>query len=299
MEFRRSIIVDNETPLADGVQTYDLPVSPLSHLNLTLQGINTAAAEATRTQILAMITNIAVIHRGTNIINMSAEDLYVLNTLLFHRLPLVYQQVVAINSVRFIPLIVPMGRKVFDPAECFPETKAGELQLQLTVDVDPAAITGPIIQVEAVELPDAHPTRHLKATTIASTFADTGPADIDLPIQNLYAGILLWSSITPTTVSWNTVLDKLKLLADNTEKLFSQANWESLRGDMLWRFPWDPGVIAAHGHDTLSCWAYMDFDPLENDNFLLDSKPLSALKLRVEVGVAGTARTIPLELHPV
>ena len=297
MDFRRTVIVDNVTPAADGTLTYDLPVAPLSHLNLTIQCLNLAAVEATPEEICDAITNLRVLHRGSSILQLSGRDLLALNHVLYRRQPIIFNQVSAINSVRAIGLIVPMGRRPFDPDECFPETKKGELQLQLTVDILTAAITGLILQVESVELPDARPSQHLKATTLSETFTATGDNDMNLPIRNRYAGILAYSSIVPTTTSWNTVLDKIKLLADNAERIYSAANWESLHSDLVFRCGMYPGYIPAHGDDDIHKYAYIDFDPMDDSNFLLDTRDLAALTLRVTIGVAGTIRLIPVELQ--
>lgn len=297
MDFRRTIIVDNVTPAADGTETYDLPVAPLSHLNLTIQALNLAAVEATPEELCDMVTNVRVLHRGSSIIQMSARDLLALNHVMFRRQPIIFNQVAAINSVRALGLVIPMGRKPFDPEECFPESKAGELSLQLTVDILTAALTGLILQVEAVELPDARPTLHLKATTLAETFAATGDNDMPLPIKNRYAGILCYSSIVPTTIAWDTVLDKVSLLADNAERLYCDANWESLHADLLFRCGMYPGYIAASGDDDIHKYSYLDFDPLGDSQFLLETRDLAALTLRVTVGVAGTVRLIPVEVQ--
>ena len=297
MDFRRTIIVDNVTPAADGTETYDLPVAPLSHLNLTIQCLNLAAVEATPEEICDAITNIRVLHRGSSILQMSARDLLALNHIIFRRQPIIFNQDAAINSVRALGLVIPMGRTPFNPAESFPESKAGELQLQLTVDILTAAITGLILQVEAVELPEARPTQHLKATTLSETFTATGDFDMPLPIRNRYAGILCYSSIVPTGVVWDTVLDKVKLLADNSERIYSAANWESLHADLLFRCGMYPGYIPASGDDDIVNYAYLDFDPVDDSQFLLDTRDLAALTLRVTVGVAGTVRLIPVEVQ--
>ena len=130
MDFRRTIIVDNEVPPADGTYTYDLPVAPLSHLMLTICGEN-ETAEATPAEICAAVTTVRVLHRGSSIIAMSSADLLALNHILLRREPIIGNQVVDVDDLRSLSLVVPMGRFLYDPDECFPESKAGELQLQL------------------------------------------------------------------------------------------------------------------------------------------------------------------------
>lgn len=295
MKFLRSVIAQDETPAADGVITYDLPVNPLSHIILTIKCLNVAAVEATIAQICTSITNIEVLHRGTSIIQMSAADLFALDHVLLGNAPVAFNMIATINGTRALSLIVPLGRRPYNPAECFPETKSGELKLRLTVDIAAAGYTGLILQIETIELLGASPARYLKATTLARTPSAVGFNDVDLPVGNLYAGILVWGTTIPATTLWTTTIDQVKLLADNTEVLYSLANWESLRGDMLSRIGHRPGYILASISDHIPNYALLDFSP-NGDEFLLNTKGLSSLKLKITAGDVQPLRLIPLEL---
>ena len=299
MDFRRTIIVDNVTPPDDGTYTFDLPVAPLSHLNLTIQCLNLAAVEATPEEICDVLTNVRVLYQGTSILQMSARDLLALNHVLLRRQPIIFNQTSPINSVRALGLIVPMGRTVYNPDECFPESKAGDLQLQLTVDILTAAVTGAILQVEAVELPEARPSQFLKATTLTEAFTALGDHDMPLPIRNRYAGILVYSSVVPTGIAWDTVADQLKLLADNTERLYHACNWESLHADLIFRCGMCPGYAPGGLDDNIVNYSLIDFDPVSDSRFLLETRDLAGLLLRITVGIAGTVRLIPLEIQAV
>jgi len=302
MEFLKSIIVDNETPAADATYPYDLPVNPVSHLVLTICCLNVGAVEATIPEIAAAITNCHVLHRGTTVFQMSGVDLLAFNHILFGKTPLVGQQTATISHTRWLSLVVPFGRKMYDPSECFPQSRAGELQLQLTVDVATAAITGVILQVEAVELYGANPTRYLKCTTIVDAALVVGVNDIDLPIGNPYAGIMLFSTTKPLDLVWTTTIDKIKLLANNKEHYFSSANWESLRGELINRPGMEAGYLASIGlyiHDHIAQYAYMDFEPRRDDQFLMETAGMNALKLRITGGDTEEARIFPIELRSV
>jgi len=295
MQFLRTVIVQDVTPAADGDVTYDLPVNPVSHINLTIKCLN-VTNEATVAEIAALIVNVQVLHRGTSIIQMSGPDLLALNHLLLRHAPIVANQIATDNATRSLALIIPFGRTLYNPSECFPESKAGELQLRLTVDIENAGADGLILQIEATELLGASPSRHLKATTLTTTPAATGAHDIDLPIENPYAGIMLWGTTIPATTAWTTTIDQVKLLADNTEIFYSLANWESLHAEIVTRPGHQPGYILADGDDQIAHYSYLDFSPHDKDDFLLNSGPLSSLKLRVTVGNADAIRVIPVEL---
>jgi hypothetical protein len=295
--FIRSVIVQDVTPAADGSYTYDLPVNPLSHINLTLKCLN-VTNEATIAEILAMISNVEVIHRGTSIFQLSAADLNALDYILLHNPPINANQVATDNATRYHGLKIPFGRKLYDPTECFPASKAGELKLRLTVDIANAGADGLILQVEATELPEASPARFLKCTSMTKTPSATGDMDIDLPISYLFAGILLWGTTVVTGTAWTNTIETVKLLGDNTELYYSLANWESLHADLLHRVGHRPGHIVAGTDDAIVNYAFLDFSPYDEDTYLLDSAPLSGLKLRINAGDTNPLRVLPLELVP-
>jgi len=220
------------------------------------------------------------------------------------------------DAVRYLPLIVPFGRYLYDPKECFPETKAGEAQLKLTVDIADTGYDGYISQIEQVELPGAKPTRHLRYMTKDYTPSATGAYEVDLPRGNLYAGILLWGTTVPLTTSWTTTIDKLRLLVNNAEKYFGMCNWEDLHGELINRCE-PAGAYGEKIHlensataytqsaDTateeqvstaLNNHIYLDFSPNKEDDYLLDSKGLTGLSLDITAGDTNATRIIPVEL---
>lgn len=294
-KFLRSVVVSDVTPAADGTHTYDLVVNPLSHLIFTIKALN-VTNEATIAELLAMVSDIEVIHRGTSIFQASAADTYALDFILFGKAPLALNQVADDDGTRALSLIVPMGRDCYNPNECFPESRAGELQLQATVDIANAGADGLILQVEAVELLGAHPARYLKVTTLTHTPAATGASDVDIPISHVLAGLQLWGTTIPATTAWTTTINKVKLLADNTELMYSEANWICLHGDLLLRPGHEPGHIVAAGGDSIANYAFMDFSHGGRDHYLLDTKPFSTLKLRVTAGDTNPLRVLPYEL---
>lgn len=296
-KFLRTVIVQDETPAADGSFTYDLPVNPISHIALTIKCLN-VTNEATIAEILAMISNIEVLHRGTSIFQLSAADLNALDYVLLRNAPINANQVATDNATRYHGLIIPFGRRCFNPAECFPASKAGELKLRLTVDIANAGADGLILQVEATELLDANPSQFLKVTSMTKTPSATGAMDVDLPISYKYAGVLLWGTTVVTGTAWTNTIEQVKLLADNTELLYSLANWESLHSDLLLRVGHRPGHIVAATDDSIVNYAFLDFSPNGEDDFLLDSAPLSGLKLRITAGDTNPLRALPLELVP-
>lgn len=294
-QYLRSIIINEETPAADGTYTYDLPVNPVSHLILGILCLN-MTDEATPLEIATLITNIHVMHRGTTILQMRGQDLLAWNHILLGKTPMLLNQIATDNAVRAMHLIIPFGRKMYNPSEAFPESKSGELQLQLTVDIDNAAADGLILQLESVEMPGTRPQRYLKQSTLISTPTATGAWDIELPIGNPYTGIMLRAYTKPVDTTWTCTIEDIKLLADNQEHYFSSSLWECLRGSLILRPGLEPGYIAAIGPDHIVHYAYMDFNPSRDDLWLMETSQMSALTLRVNAGDTNEIRLFPMEM---
>jgi hypothetical protein len=295
MEYRRSVLVQDESVPAGSVKTYDLPVNPLSHIVFTLKGLN-VTDEATLEQILSRVTRIEVTRFGSSVFAMSASDLHKLDAILFGNMPILANQVPTNNAVRWISLVIPFSRKMYDPNEGLPATTKGELKLQITLDSVETEINGIIYQIETVEMIGATPKSYLKATTLTITPTSGIENDIDLPIGNKLAGLLIYSTTIPTGTSWTTTVDKVRLLINNVERFLASSNWESLHGDLLKRLGHREAYDASADNDDVKNYAFVDFDPLGDGQYLLDTKGASRVVLKVTAGDANQIRVIPLEV---
>jgi len=315
MEYRRTSVITDETISADGSYNKDLPVKPLSHIIFTVKCLN-ASVKATLAQILGAIETIEILRYGSALVSISGADLYALNCILLGHQPWQENVVDTDNAVRHLTMMIPFGRTLFNPNECIEETARGELTLRYTVDIADTGYDGLILQAEAVELVDAQPSAHLKYTVLSRTPTATGEMDIELPIGNKYLGMLLWGTTVPTGTAWTATIEYIKLLMDNIQRYISEAYWESLHGDFINRL--DPAGAWGekfHVENTASSYtqnadtageqqdntnianyAYIDFDPNRDDQFIFDSKGLSDLVLRVNAGDTNALRILPIEL---
>ena len=315
-EFFRSVVAQDITE-ADGTKTYDLQIRPTSHLVIGIKVLNlTANTKATVAQILGALEKVEVLRFGATEVAINGLDLYALNCILLGHEPWQENVLNLENSTRMIPLIVPFGRRLYDPKECFPETKAGEAQLKLTIDIADTGYDGYISQVEQIELPAAKPTRHLRYMTKDYTPSATGAYEVDLPRGNQYAGILMWGTTVPTGTVWTTTIDKLRLLVNNTEKYFGSCNWEALHGELINRSSppnaYGDGLVMENAataytqnadtgtfeqdNTALANHIYLDFSPNKEDEYLLDTKGLTGLSLDITAGDTNETRIIPVEL---
>jgi len=295
MKMIKSVIIQDETPAADGVYAYDLPINPLSCIDLTIKCLN-VLDEATLAQILALVPKIEVLYKGQGIVSVSAADLFALDCLQYFRAPVCTNRVATDNAVRSIGLRIPLSRYPFNPDECFPAVRKGEFQLQLTVDIATADADGLILQAETVELPEATPKAYQKVTTMTRTPSATGQLDVDLPIGNVLLGALIFSTTVPGGIAWTTTVDQIRLLINNMEANYAKSNWETLHADIIDRCGYIGDYSAAAGNDLLYQYGLVDLDPNINDVFAVDTANVSSVKLRVEAGDVQPFRCLPIEL---
>lgn len=295
MDFIRSTLVRDRASATE-VLTRDLPTNPLSHLILAISGYN-ATDEATLAEVLGFLNKVEVTRSGVTILSLESEDLYALNCYLFRRRPVVSNRVATDDATRTLGLIIPFGRRIFDPDECHPATSKGDLSVRLDLTILGTSIDNGIITLEAVELPGATPQNHLKASmrTITAPGA-TGDHDVDLPIGNRIAAVQVRQTSIPTTAAHTYGVNDARILANNRESGYASARAQALLADQSAMLDGMTGTIAAQGATLPDKVFWLDYAPHLDDRFLLDTTGLSSLKARLTMGVDEATYVTPIEI---
>jgi len=161
---------------------------------------------------------------------------------------------------------------------------------------------------------DERPTRFLKVTTITQAMAAAGANEIELPIGNKLLGCLLRPFVVPTVASFNSSFGVIALSVDNVEVMEARRNWESAQGmlarriDPTWHHlrhthEFEPvaGIItlAVVQAEVLGqAYAYLDWDPLNDSAYMLDTRGAARVNLEIESDTAdgaNTSRVLPIE----
>jgi len=324
--YLRSIVSDFQTLTASAdITPVDLPVNPLSHLILTIQGTQVAETSADEYGYLSDfvdgISEVSIRHRGENIIQGQLADIVMLNAALHKYHPTIIKPDVTTGRIRTASFIIAFGRKPYWPKEAFPATQRGNLRFHMTSAALPASFSARSWTLEAVELIEDTPDHFLKYTTSQRALTATGRQRMPLPIGNDIMGILLFD---PTTTAQNPsdfAFQKVKIMRDNVEQYFAESNWESLV-ESWGRRGLIPHAIGGHAHgtiptvvDTLTTttlptteerfdrnqlpnrYAYLDFDPLTDGYYALDTRGAATLDIDLNSDVStGTVRILPVEL---
>ena len=162
MEFIHSVLAQYETVTAGTVVTYDLPVNPLSFILLTLRfQQDQADVQLDWDDVDAMLSKVEVLYKGSAIQSYNGSDLEALDAKLLGYVPAIHNRYGDDDDYTYFTFLVPLGRKVYDPNECFPRSIRGELHLQITYASSFTDIDGVKACIETVELPEATPMREV------------------------------------------------------------------------------------------------------------------------------------------
>jgi hypothetical protein len=294
-EFIRSNIVDAHT-MATEVLVEPLPITPLSHLILTIEYYQ-ATDQATVAEILTFINNITVRHRGVSIISLESEDLAALNLYLYGSGGLLYDMATTTALWATYGLIIPFGRKLYDPDECFPGTRRGEFEIVLDTTIPTTDLTNALLSISAVSLPEATPTRHLKAL-LASIPAPgaTGPNDVVLPTGNDLLSVIIGMTSFPGASEYLFGADDLRLLFDYKELNVVSSKAPELLIEMINRVPATVRSTITQFHLIPSNYLWMDFDPTRDGEYAVNTREAADLRLRLNMGVNEALNVIPVEL---
>lgn len=317
MRFLHSIAVPERAVSSDSVESFDLPVNPLSALLINIRPLNetaTLANYAKYREICAAFNRITVSYRGASVLSMRGEDLAALNFFRHGIQPREANADNVDNERRSVCLPLLFGRFPYDPSSAFPASKRGELVIEFDIDVADTGYDGFRYNVESIELLGANPREYERRTSIARTFAATGDNDIELPLGNTCRGLLLWGTTPYAGASPAPSFGRMSLMLDNQEVGYADTDWESAMAvaGLLGR---NSPPLGDHKHtlnaagagieETTSVfdrgeggwenYVFLDLDPTRDDSFAIDTKSAATFMLRCNAETADAVRVMPIE----
>lgn len=319
MPTRNRTIIRQEQAFAAGDAAFsvNLPVNPLSFIDVTMRGTALAANTLPSfANMLAVLTRIEVLFKGSSIVSIAPRDLFFLQRVMrwLHGGAQPHADTGA--DVWRITLRVSLSRRPYWANEGFPASRSGELEIRFTPAAAFTNVAGLSLNVETEEILDGQFTRYLKYTTITRTPTATGESDVDLPIGNDVAGVALFATTVPTGVAVTSSIRELRLLIDNQEALIPRTRWDTLHAQ-AWEFSDAAAWMFEHSHRTgalapaanellenaqwtgthvLANYGWLEFDPLRDGESLFKTNGRSQIKLRLNADVADEQRIIPVEM---
>jgi hypothetical protein len=271
---------------------FDLPVNPVSYLLLHVRATATVNA-ADLAQLLGHITSISVGFKGTQIVHMSGVDLLRAVHHLWGRTINIENFGAVAPALVSFTLPIPFSRVRFIAREAFPATRRGEFTVSITRSEALTNIASPMFAIESVQLLEAEPTQFVKMVTLSRSIV-AGDADFELPIGNPLIGLQIFSPIAMGAPPISETIRRIRLLLDNVEFNYADAAFDILRDYGYSRgFDFNEYIGLP---SLLRHYAYMDFDPLRDDAYLIETEGRASVRLRIVPDVAGLVRVSPIEL---
>jgi hypothetical protein len=315
----QTTLVDNRAVAAAG-ETFqvDLSVNPLSVILVTFRALNNVLANVVAlADWIAKYTNINVRYRGATIIDGALDGIMVGMMMREQFMFAVSQENNVNNDVRSLTIPILFGRKAYDPDECFPATRRGDLILGFTAAADAGGLDGHTIHIETIELLDAQPKQFIKFTETSQAMAGAGANTIDLPIGNKLLGVLLRPFAFPTGAANTSSFGEINLEVDNVEVMYSGIDWNAAHALLSRRLPpwWTwlqhvhPFADAAAGETftregnadfaLAQQWGLLELDPFNDGGIALDTRGAADVALQMDSDTADGAnlsRVYPIEL---
>lgn len=314
--FLRTVLVQNRAEAADRTFQEDLPVNPLSLILITLRGVvQVADTNTPLSEHVSHVSSLGVQFRGQDVIRGSLADLAVLNAVAFRLTPWGQRTQQAINTTWAMTVPICLGRRAYNPDDCFPAVRRGELRLEMSIVIDTGNSNLSELQIETVELLDANPKTFAKYTTNQRSFTGTGQERVRLPIGNPLHGVLLFGTTVPTGTTRTATWEQIRLKLDNVEYGYARANWDTLAAEMMRRISGFSDFLSQHVHNVnaaaagftlthvparpssiLDSYAYLDFDPLMDMSGMLETSGRADVEIQRDAGTADLGRFIPIEV---
>lgn len=271
---------------------FDLPVNPVSYLLLHVRADAGAGAPDFQ-QLLGHIERLVVSFKGTQIVSMSGVDLArLVHTLWGQQINIENFNAVAPDLVSFT-LPIPFTRRPYWMKEAFPATRRGEFTILISRSAVLTNIANPVFTIEAIELLEAEPVQFLKMVTLSKAIV-VGDADFELPIGNPFFGLQVFSPSAMGVVPTSETIRRQRLLLDNVEYDYADASFDVSRAvGFLRRADSNDYSAPPSLHRN---YTYLDFDPLKDDSYLVETEGRASVRLRMVPDVAGTVRVTPVEL---
>lgn len=316
LKMLHSICRQEFLPAADGVETWDLAVNPLSMILLHLKPLNDTGTLANFQNLMGIagaVNQVRVLYRGQSVFSMPGRDALALAYYRHGQLACDANGDDVDNERRSVVIPICLGRFPYDPSSCFPASRRGELVMEVDVDIADTGYDGLRMSCETVELLGAEPREYERKAVINQTFAATGDQNFELPIGHAVRGVLLFGTTdfdgAAPAPSWG----RIQMLLDNQQVGYAGTDWEvaHMLHTLMGRLPpsadhhnheFEPvaGVATLGpprdvGKGGWSNYAFLDLDPTRDDTFSVETKGANSFLLRPVVETADACRVVPIE----
>jgi hypothetical protein len=311
--YLKSLVVQDFTPLADGVYSWELTDQPLAAIWLTVKG-TLYAIDQCIDDILASITSLDVWMGSFNAMHYThAEKCLMANCKLKEAWPYMVassQTAAAVVGVTF-PLM--FGAPYLNPQMCLPASLNNRKRLDLGLDIANTHLATLQLDISQVIMPGASPAGAIKQEEITVANALVGEQDVWLQHNWDLLKLLLYSPTVPITTAYTATIHRATLEINDFPWGYNAVPWEHLHAELMDELE-GPGDIENHKHlatgaTAATGMAYdidhwtknfgeMDFFFEQDLKWRAPTAGASSVKLKVVTGVAENYSIVPIEYVP-
>ncbi len=319
-KFLHAVQLQDSLVAADGIESVDLGVNPLSVILICLRPLNdtgTLAAFETYLGIAGAMNRVTLLHNGAQVISMTGRDAAAMAYFRHGCVPSQATHVNTNNDRRIVVIPLFLGKNAYDTMSAFPQTRRGELVLEVDFDIAAAGYDGMRWSIETIELLGASPKEYERQTQLGVTFGATGINDVELPIGNLVRGLLCFGTTGFAGATPAPTLGRMSTLVNNQAIGYSSVDFEvAAMLNTLWGR--QPPSMDAHlhgttvdgnagtsvttlgsprevGSDGYENYCFLDMDPSRDDTFAVDTSGASRFHLEVNAEASNAVRVVTVE----
>jgi hypothetical protein len=311
--YLKSLVVQDFTPGADGVFSWDLTDQPLAAVWLTVKG-TLYAIDQCIDDILASITSLDVWMGSFNVTHYThAEKALIANCKLKGKWPYMVASSQTAAAVVGVTFPIMFGAPYLNSNMCLPGSLSNRKRLDLGLDIANTHLATLQLDISQMIMPGANPAGCIKQEEIPVANAAVGEQDVWLQHNWDLLKLILYSPTVPVTTAYTCTIHRATMEINDFPWGYSGIPWEHAHAEMMDELE-GYGDIENHKHlaagaTSATGMAYdldhwtknfgeLDFFFNQDLKWKAPTAGASSVKLKVVTGVAEAYSIIPIEYVP-
>ena len=243
----KTLVVQDLTPAADGIVSYELTDQPLAAVWLTVKG-TLYAIDQCIDDILASITSLDVWMGSFNVTHYtSGIKALMMNCKLKEAWPYMVNSSQIVDEYVGVTFPIMFGAPYLNPNMCLPLSLSNRKRIDIGVDIATASMDLLQLDISQVIMPGATPAGAIKQEEITVPGTLVGERDIWLQHNWDTLKLLLWGTTVPTTTALTCTIHRATFEIDDYPWGYNAVPWEHLHAELMDELE-GPGNVEDHKH---------------------------------------------------
>ncbi|MCJ7621736.1 MAG: hypothetical protein MUP64_16150 [Anaerolineae bacterium] len=311
--YLKSLVIQDFTPLADGVYSWELTDQPLAAVWITIKG-TLYAIDQCIDDMLASITSLDVWMGSFNVQHFThLEKCLMANCKLKQAWPYMVNSSQNVDDYVGVTFPIMFGAPYLNSSMCLPASLNNRKRLDLGLDIANTHMDLIQLDISQMIMPGASPAGAVKMEEITVANALVGEQDVWLQHNWDLLKLLLYSPTVPVTTALTATIHRATLEINDFPWGYNAVPWEHLHAELMDELE-GPGNMEDHTHlstgataqtgmaEDIDHWSKhfgeMDFFFEKDLKWRAPTAGASSVKLKVVTGVAENYSIVPIEYVP-